>query len=243
MKKLLILLTLFTNICFAQMENGNYTYFNSNITFEFNINDAGVSNARIKNNATNKIINLNDGIFREANNIAWYELSSDICNYSFDLPQGYKLTLSKYDCKNGEKNIENLLSELKSLPINSFLFPQKIENDGMPTLEYTTNGDIIVLDSYSDNDPKGLYIRMKIENKEVNLKMQPNLTSKVRRVYSNKEYTVIFYDILFGECSGEMGQKIKGKLLIQTTNKQNIINFEGVDSLYPEKKCRGLGNG
>lgn len=137
----------------------------------------------------------------------------------------------------------NINIQVKDLPVNIKLLPQKIENDGMPSLEYIYKDNIIVLDSYNDSDPNGTYIRMKIQNKEVNLKMQKSLCSKFKRVYSSNEYRVTFFEITFGECAGEMGQEIKGKLLIQTKNEQNTVNFEGVDSLFPDKKCEGLGNG
>ena len=130
-----------------------------------------------------------------------------------------------------------------NLNINIKMIPQEIEYDGKPELQYTINNKIIALDYYSETDNEGSYIRMKLNNKEVILKMQKNNISKVKRIYSNNEYTITFYDIIFGTCAGEGAQNLTGKLLIQSKTEQNTINFKGSDSLYSSKKCQGMGNG
>lgn len=56
-----------------------------------------------------------EGIFRESNDLYWYELHGETCNYEFDDPMGdaSHLTVSIYDCKNGKPNrkVELTLSE------------------------------------------------------------------------------------------------------------------------------------
>jgi hypothetical protein len=105
------------------------------------------------------------------------------------------------------------------------------------------NDKLIVLDSYSESDFEGKYIRMKLNNNEVTLKMQNNSTSNSKRVYSNNEYTVTFYDVVYGACAGEGAQYVTGKILIESKSEQNTVNFKGSDALFSSKKCRGLGNG
>lgn len=134
-------------------------------------------------------------------------------------------------------------SKTSNLVINKELFPQEIEYDSKPELEYSTNDKIIVLDSYSETDFEGKYIRMKLNNKEIILKMQKMVSSKERRVYSNSEFTVTFFDIFYGECAGEGAQNLTGKLLIESKTEQNTIHFKGFDTLYSSKKCQDIGNG
>jgi hypothetical protein len=134
-------------------------------------------------------------------------------------------------------------SQVSTTNINKQLIPQKIDYDGMPELTYTVNNNIIALDSYSDTDNEGKYIRMKFNNKEVKLRMQKNNTSKTKRVYSNNDFTVTFYDIIYGTCAGEGAQNLSGKLLIESSSKQIILNFKGSDTMYSSKKCQDIGNG
>jgi len=119
--------------------------------------------------------------------------------------------------------------QTSNLKANKTLLPQLIDYDGKPDLEYTMNNKIIALDGYNENDSEGSYIRMKFNNKEVLLKMQKQNTSKLKRVYSNNEYTVTFYEIVFGAYIDEVGPEINGKLLIQTKSEQNTILFKGSD--------------
>lgn len=130
-----------------------------------------------------------------------------------------------------------------SLKQSKNLVPQEIEYDGKPALEYTMNEKIIALTTYSTTDEDGSYIRMKINNKEQIFKMQKKNTSKVRRVYSNTAYVLTFFNIVYGACSGEGGQYLSGKLLIQSKSEQNTVNFKGYDAHYSSKKCWGIGNG
>ena len=134
-------------------------------------------------------------------------------------------------------------STTTNLNLNKKLMPQEIEYDGKPELEYTINNKIIVLDSYSETDSEGKYIKMKLNNKERILKMQKNNSSKAKRIYSNNEYTVTIYDIIYGACAGEGAQNVTGKILIESKTEKNIINFKGSDALYSSKKCQEMGNG
>ena len=134
-------------------------------------------------------------------------------------------------------------NNLKTLSINQLLVPQMIDYDGKPELEYLFNNETIALDAYDDNDNTASYIRMKLNGEEVKLKMQKQLTSKLKRVYSNRQYTVTYYEIIFGDCAGEGAQNITGKLLIQNNTHQNTILFHGFDVLYSSKKFKDVGNG
>ena len=84
---------------------------------------------------------------------------------------------------------------------------------------------------------------MKLQGKEVNLKMDKQKTSKTKRVFSNEEYILTFFKIIYGAFAGEGSQYINGKLLIQTKFEQNTINFKGSDKFYSNKKCQETGNG
>ena len=135
------------------------------------------------------------------------------------------------------------VNQTNNLETNKTLLPQSIDYDGMPALEYTINNEIIALDSYDENDSEGSYIRMKLNDKEVILKMQKQHSSKARRVYSNSDYVVTFDGIIYGKCAGEGAQYLTGKLLIQTSSDQNTITFKGYDMLYSSKECQEMGNG
>ena len=67
---------------------------------------------------------------------------------------------------------EAQVNQTNNLETNKTLLPQSIDYDGKPDLEYTINNEIIALDSYDENDYEGSYIRMKLNDKEVILKMQ-----------------------------------------------------------------------
>ena len=131
----------------------------------------------------------------------------------------------------------------KTVPTNKSLIPQEIDYDGKPSLEYTYNNKIIALDYYNENDNNGTYIRMKLQGEEVYFKMDEQKTSKTKRVFSNEQYTLTFFEIIYGACAGEGAQYINGKLLIQTKLEQNTINFKGSDTFYSSKKCQEIGNG
>lgn len=138
---------------------------------------------------------------------------------------------------------EAQVNQTNNLETNKTLLPQSIDYDGMPILEYTINNEIIALDSYDENDSEGSYIRMKLNDMEVILKMQKQYSSKARRVYSNSDYVVTFDGIIYGKCAGEGAQYLTGKLLIQTSSDQNSITFKGSDALYSSKECQEMGNG
>ena len=127
--------------------------------------------------------------------------------------------------------------------INSSLIPQPVEYYEKTDWEYEYKGEVIALDDYNENDPNGTYIEMKFQGKKASLKLQKQSTTKTKRVFSNNNYIVTFYDIIFGECAGEGTQTISGKLLIQTRTEQNTVKFTGRDILYSSKKCKEVGNG
>ena len=138
---------------------------------------------------------------------------------------------------------EARVNQTNNLETNKTLLPQSIDYDGMPALEYTINNEIIALDFYDENHSEGSYIRMKLKDKEVILKMQKQYSSKARRIYSNSDYVVTFDEITYGKCAGEGAQYLTGKLLIQTSSDQNSITFKGSDALYSSKECQEMGNG
>lgn len=134
------------------------------------------------------------------------------------------------------------LNNSNSLKINQKLVPQEIEEDGKPELEYLVNNKTIALDGYDEIDSDGKYLRMKFNGREVILKMNKQKTSKLIRVYSNNEYTITFSEISLGKCSGEGGQYINGKMIIQLKNERNTLSFKGYDPYYSSKKCQDVGN-
>lgn len=134
-------------------------------------------------------------------------------------------------------------SPVVNLKSNKVLVPQEIELDGKPWLSYSYNSKTIALDYFNEKDSKGTYLRMKLQGKEVYLKMDKQKLVKTKRVFSNENYTVTFYEIIYGDCAGEGSQYISGKLLIQTKTDQNILNFKGSDSFFSSKKCQEMGNG
>jgi hypothetical protein len=110
--------------------------------------------------------------------------------------------------------------------------PQEIEPEGPPELEYTINNKTIALDGSSSGS-----IIMKFNGKLVMLKTNKSKTSKLYRIYENKEYTVIFSEIKFGECAGEGKQNITGKITIQNREGKSVLYFDGSDALFSSKKC------
>jgi regulator of replication initiation timing len=165
-----------------------------------------------------------------------------------------EITDLKIQSLNKEDSIKIITNELKkiktttqitnsNISINKNLIPQEVEYDGKPEFRYSMNDEIIVLDDYKETDPKGKYIRMKIKNKIMLLKMQEKNFTKFKRVFSNSEYTVTFFDILYGQCTGEGGQEVIGKLRIESKTEFNIVNFEGFDGFFSSKKCKERGNG
>jgi hypothetical protein len=143
-----------------------------------------------------------------------------------------------------KKNKTTTQSINSNISENKKLIPQEIENDGIPVLEYIMNNRIIVLDSFSETDKEGdQFIRMKINNETIRLKMQKTNFAKFKRVFSNSKYIVTFFDILYGECTGEGTQAVTGKLRIESKTEFNIVNFKGSDAYFSSKKCQETGNG
>jgi hypothetical protein len=138
-----------------------------------------------------------------------------------------EIELKEQELVQKEKELNSTSNDNKNLSLNTKLIPQEIEYDGKPSIEYTINNKIIALDSYSETDTEGEYIRMKFNNKEVILKMQKKNSSKAKEVYSNTEYTVAFYDIVEGYVGEEGSVDVSGKLLIESKTEQNTINFKG----------------
>jgi hypothetical protein len=129
-------------------------------------------------------------------------------------------------------------SVTKNLIPNKKLIPQEIEYDGKPDLQYLLKNKNIVLDYWDEPfNEKIMCIRMKLNNKEVIFKMQKKNLSKAKRVYFNNEYTVTFFNIIYGECL-EGAQNVTGKLLIESKTEQNTIVFKGYDSYYYNKNCK-----
>lgn len=116
---------------------------------------------------------------------------------------------------------------------NKLLLPQEIEYDGKPGLEFTFNDKIITLDSYDENDESGEYIRMKINNKEMNLKKNLLSSDTDIRIYSNNEYRVTFRNFIYETSDiGEAGEhKLSCDLLIEFKNQYNRITIFGYEGL------------
>jgi predicted nucleic acid-binding Zn-ribbon protein len=177
------------------------------------------------------------------------QLKSDLNLYLTEITTLKIQSLNKSDSLN---IISNELKKIKTttqstnsnISENKKLIPQEIENDGIPVLEYIMNNRIIVLDSFSETDKEGdQFIRMKINNETIRLKMQKTNFTKFKRVFSNSKYIVTFFDILYGECTGEGTQAVTGKLRIESKTEFNIVNFKGSDAYFSSKKCQETGNG
>lgn len=115
MKKAIYFLTIC--LCFAsqpafsQMADGQYTFANNEITLELTITGDGwtISSATLTNNTTRKTL-TGKGIYRQANNVKWYEFQTAECNYDFDVPTD-QLTLNQFDCKNGQPSVKFTLTK------------------------------------------------------------------------------------------------------------------------------------
>jgi hypothetical protein len=106
----ILLFFVFSNAVFAQLDDGNYKYTNNEITLSFKIEGSGweISNIILTNNVSKKTL-TGTGNYMKAGSIFWYQFHTNECNYEFDVP-GAKLTLSQFDCKNGIKKREYLLT-------------------------------------------------------------------------------------------------------------------------------------
>ncbi len=118
----LILSILFINLyveCFCQLNDGHYTFTNGEITLSFDVVENGevLNNVIIQNHKSQKTDKGNGEWFRVNPNgadssydgpMGWYQFQTDNCNYEFDEPAS-SLKLSKFDCKNGEAEMEYIL--------------------------------------------------------------------------------------------------------------------------------------
>jgi hypothetical protein len=205
-------------------------------------------------NFENQISLLKSEIKDAINNLNQKQLENNQLKADLNLNLAEITTLKIQSLNKGDSLniISNELKKIKTttqgitsnISINKKLIPQEIENDGIPVLEYIMNNKIIVLDSFNETDKEGdQFIRMKINNETIRLKMQKTNFTKFKRVFSNSEYIVTFFDILYGECMGEGTQAVTGKLRIETKTEFNIVNFKGSDAYFSSKKCQEMGNG
>jgi len=106
-----ILLFLFSQNLFSQMDDGKYKFSNNVISLDFTVSENGqtISSASIVN-ATTKKTSTGQGIYRSANNIEWYEFQTSDCDYEFDIPTD-KLVLSQFDNKNGLQTTKYTLTK------------------------------------------------------------------------------------------------------------------------------------
>lgn len=123
---------------------------------------------------------------------------------------------------------------------NKNLLPEPIYSyEGKPALEYLYNGKPIVYDHWIDSDENGCYIEMRLNNREEFLKMEKKNTTKMMRVYSNKNYnvTILIKSIKEPEPDDEY-YKLKGYIIIQNTNKERaLVSFSGIDWFKDPRKC------
>ncbi|MFM7234724.1 MAG: hypothetical protein ACKOZM_09040 [Flavobacteriales bacterium] len=116
MKKTILLLSagflFLANNALAQMSDGKHTYANKEVTVELSVTDGGwtITTAKVTDNVTKKS-SVGKGAYRTTNGVEWYEFQTAECNYDFDAPAAGKLTLSQFDCKNGQKDIKYTLTK------------------------------------------------------------------------------------------------------------------------------------
>jgi hypothetical protein len=134
-----------------------------------------------------------------------------------------------------------LLPGCTQRPDDARLAPQPIEYDGKPELEYRVNDAIVALDGYVDADADGRYIRMRFEGREMLLKMTQS--SKPERTYEADGLVVTFGGIVYGECTGEGAQAVKGTLHVQRGSASYSTPFTGSDTEFPSRECQEVGNG
>lgn len=195
-------------------------------------------------NFENQIGSLKSEVKDAVNNLNQKQLENNQLKVDLNLNLAEISNLKIQSLKKGDSlnSISNELKKIKTttqstnsnILFNKKLIPQEIDLDGNPDPEvkYTNimNNKEIATDDYNGN------IRMKINNKIIILIMQKNST-KLKRVFSNSEYIVTFFDILYGECL-EGAEEVKGKLRIESKTQYNIINFIGWDNYFSSKKCQ-----
>jgi hypothetical protein len=116
-----LILMLCSKLSFAQMEDGNYTYSNKEITLNFTISDLGftISNIVVTNTIIGKKYN-GSGEWFQVNPrgvdpnyqgpFGWYQFSTDECNFDFEVPVN-ELILNQFDCKNGSASVKLKLTK------------------------------------------------------------------------------------------------------------------------------------
>ena len=124
-------------------------------------------------------------------------------------------------------------------PADLHLAPQPIDYDGKPDLEYRVNGTIVALDGYHVSDT-GRYIRMQFEGRELLLKLTRR--NKEERIYEASGLVVTFRDVVYGECTGEGSQAVKGTLHIRRGEATYSTPFDGSDTEFPSRECQEVGN-
>jgi len=215
---------------------------NSNLKKVQELNDAIV-------NFENQISLLKSEVKEAINNLNQKQLENTQLKADLNLYLTEIITLKIQFLNKGDSLniISNELKKIKTttqstnsnISVNKNLIPQEIENYDKPAFKYIMNNKTIVLDGDSETKT----IRMKINNRIILLKMQEKNFTKFERVFSNSEYIVTFFDILYGECTGEGNQAVTGKLRIESKTEFNIINFNGYDGFFSSKKCKEMGNG
>ena len=108
------------NQSYAQMNDGQYTFGNSEVTLVMTLANYGteISRATLTNNVT-KEASSGTGYYRSANGIEWYEFQTSGCNYEFDIPNG-TLRLNQFDCSNGQQSQTYTLSKQGSNWLGTF---------------------------------------------------------------------------------------------------------------------------
>jgi hypothetical protein len=111
-----IVFLFYSNVSFAQLEDGNYSYSNKEITLNFTISEVGftISNIVVTNTILGKKYN-GSGEWFQVNPkgvdpnyqgpFGWYQFSTDECNYDFEVPFN-ELILNQFDCKNGSASVK-----------------------------------------------------------------------------------------------------------------------------------------
>lgn len=204
-------------------------------------------------NFENQISLLKSEIKDAINNLNQKQLENNQLKADLNLNLA-EITTLKIQSLNTRDSLNIISNELKknktttqsinsNISENKKLIPQEIEYNDKPEMEYMMNDKVIALDAFKETDPNANYIRMKINNKIMLLKWQKTNFTKFKRVFSNSEYIVTFFDILYGECTGEGTQAVTGKLRIESKTEFNIVNFKGSDAYFSSKKCQEIGNG
>jgi len=109
MKKIIfsfIIFLLFSSSAFSQMEDGNYTYVNKEITLTFTIMESGwkITDINLTNNSTNKTDTATGEMMKFQMNV-WYQFHTKDCDFEFDIPEN-KMVLSQSCTKTKPKKYQ-----------------------------------------------------------------------------------------------------------------------------------------